>query len=172
MFFPELEQEVSWFTGVWSSRYTRYAGIFSPLILELTANEEHDFFTAQPVKDADVFLLRCIMHNWGTALCIKILRLLREAAIVGKTRLIVVEQIVQYACKSSGAISDGIELPVVSPTPEFLLPNVSIKHEHRDLKFSQKSIAWQSELSELFDGHAVRFSLPAELVLTFYAHVV
>ena len=34
----------------------------------------HDFFTIQPVKDADVYLFRWIFHNWSDGYCIKILR--------------------------------------------------------------------------------------------------
>lgn len=34
----------------------------------------HDFFTEQPVKDADVYLFRWIFHNWSDGYCIKILR--------------------------------------------------------------------------------------------------
>ena len=34
----------------------------------------HDFFTEQPVKDADVYLFRWILHNWSDEYCIKILR--------------------------------------------------------------------------------------------------
>ncbi|KAI0968466.1 S-adenosyl-L-methionine-dependent methyltransferase [Xylaria arbuscula] len=35
---------------------------------------EHDFFTCQPVKGADVYLLRWIMHDWSDKYCIKILQ--------------------------------------------------------------------------------------------------
>ena len=34
----------------------------------------HDFFTEQPVKDADVYLFRWIFHNWSDGYCINILR--------------------------------------------------------------------------------------------------
>ncbi|RYP77927.1 hypothetical protein DL769_003300 [Monosporascus sp. CRB-8-3] len=35
---------------------------------------EHDFLTAQPVKGADVYLLRWILHDWSDKYCVKILR--------------------------------------------------------------------------------------------------
>ncbi|CAG8956540.1 hypothetical protein HYFRA_00003929 [Hymenoscyphus fraxineus] len=35
---------------------------------------EHDFFTAQPLKDVDVVLIRYIFHNWSDEYCIRILR--------------------------------------------------------------------------------------------------
>lgn len=63
------------------------------------------------------------MHDWSASYGIKILRHLREAAVVGKTKLVLIDQVVQYACKSSGVSSD-IKLPVVPPVPEFLLSNV------------------------------------------------
>lgn len=36
----------------------------------------HDFFEPQPVKDADVYLIRWCMHNWSDKYAIKILRAL------------------------------------------------------------------------------------------------
>lgn len=85
----------------------------------------HDFFAAQSVKDADVFLLRLVLHDWGTSSAVKILRQLREAAVVGKTKLVLIEQVVKYACKSLDVPGD-IKLPTASPVPEFLLPNARI----------------------------------------------
>ncbi|KAL8849901.1 MAG: hypothetical protein Q9221_005167 [Calogaya cf. arnoldii] len=38
--------------------------------------QEHDFFTEQPVKNADVYLMRWILHDWSDGYCIKILRAL------------------------------------------------------------------------------------------------
>lgn len=35
---------------------------------------EHDFLTAQPVRGADVYLLRWILHDWSDKYCVKILR--------------------------------------------------------------------------------------------------
>lgn len=34
----------------------------------------HDFFTEQPVKNADVYIFRWILHNWSDARSVKILR--------------------------------------------------------------------------------------------------
>ena len=39
----------------------------------------HDFFTEQPVKDADVFFIRYTLHDWSDAYCVKILRSLIPA---------------------------------------------------------------------------------------------
>jgi len=57
-----------------------------------------DFFTPQPVKDADIFLLRHILHDWSNSRAIEILKRLREAAVPGKTRMVVIDVIIQYAC--------------------------------------------------------------------------
>ena len=58
----------------------------------------HDFFTPQPVKDADIFLLRYILHDWPNLRAIEILKRLREAAVPGKTRVVVIDGVAQYAC--------------------------------------------------------------------------
>jgi hypothetical protein len=34
----------------------------------------HDFLTPQPVKDADIYLLRWILHDWSDKYCIRILQ--------------------------------------------------------------------------------------------------
>ncbi|CCM04641.1 uncharacterized protein FIBRA_06825 [Fibroporia radiculosa] len=39
----------------------------------------HDFFTEQPIKGADIYLLRYILHDWPDKDCITILKLLRDA---------------------------------------------------------------------------------------------
>jgi hypothetical protein len=44
--------------------------------LELTA---HDMFTAQSIKDADVYLLRYVLHDWPDKYCVKILQQLVPA---------------------------------------------------------------------------------------------
>ncbi|KUJ07238.1 S-adenosyl-L-methionine-dependent methyltransferase [Mollisia scopiformis] len=51
---------------------------------------EHDFFTPQPVKGADVYFLRWIFHNWSDKYCIDILRNLVPALQKG-ARIIVNE---------------------------------------------------------------------------------
>ncbi|MCJ1379615.1 hypothetical protein MMC17_002717 [Xylographa soralifera] len=50
----------------------------------------HDFFTEQPVKNADVYYFRWIFHNWSDKYCIKILRKLVPALKHG-ARIIVNE---------------------------------------------------------------------------------
>ncbi|KAI0318584.1 S-adenosyl-L-methionine-dependent methyltransferase [Amylostereum chailletii] len=81
----------------------------------------HDFFTAEPVKNADVFLLRMILHDWSDKYCVKILRNLRDAAMPS-TRLLIVDSLIGYAC-ADDSIKDipGALLP--SP-PAPLLSNL------------------------------------------------
>lgn len=84
--------------------------------------QAHDFFTSQPVKNADVFLIRMILHDWPNAECVTILRHLREAA-KPSTQLVIVDNIMAYACKDA-IISD---IPGAADTPhpqEPLLPNM------------------------------------------------
>lgn len=53
----------------------------------------HNFFEEQPVKDADVFFLRWVLHDWSDAEAIKILRALVPALRVG-SHIIIQEFIV------------------------------------------------------------------------------
>lgn len=52
----------------------------------------HDFFTEQPVKDADVYLLRWILHNWPDAYAVNIIRNLIPALKRG-ARILVVDRV-------------------------------------------------------------------------------
>jgi len=40
---------------------------------------KHDFFTEQPVKDADVYFFRCTLHNWPDEFVVKALKALIPA---------------------------------------------------------------------------------------------
>ena len=48
----------------------------------------HDFFTQQPVKNADVYLIRWCLHNWSDEYSIKILRALIPALKPGARVLV------------------------------------------------------------------------------------
>ncbi|KAL8836049.1 MAG: hypothetical protein Q9170_003062 [Blastenia crenularia] len=52
----------------------------------------HDFFTEQPVKDADVFILKFILHDWSDKYAAMILQALVPALRDG-TKVVVLEQI-------------------------------------------------------------------------------
>ncbi|KAH7103685.1 O-methyltransferase [Auriculariales sp. MPI-PUGE-AT-0066] len=88
--------------------------------------EAHDFFSPQPRKDVDIFIMRSIIHDWADEYCNTILKHLRAAASA-KTRLIVIEQIVPYAC--AGAPIDtshikGAAEVALPPPPAPLIANM------------------------------------------------
>ncbi|KIK65190.1 hypothetical protein GYMLUDRAFT_220458 [Collybiopsis luxurians FD-317 M1] len=83
----------------------------------------HDFLGPQPVKDADVFLLRLILHNHPDNVVLKILKHLREAA-QNSTVLIIMDCIVPFACKEDSGISISNSNAKDAPHP--LLPNYGL----------------------------------------------
>ncbi|KAL8830046.1 MAG: hypothetical protein Q9191_001663 [Dirinaria sp. TL-2023a] len=66
---------------------------------------EHDFFKAQPVIHADVYLLRFILHNWSNAYAVRILRALVPALKDG-ARVLVMDQVIP----DPNAISKSFDL--------------------------------------------------------------
>lgn len=52
----------------------------------------HDFFAEQPVRGADVYLFRWILHDWSAKYCVKILKALRPA-LKKKTRVVLMDAI-------------------------------------------------------------------------------
>ena len=84
-----------------------------------------DFFDKQPALPGtpDVFILRQIVHDWSDKYVIKLLKNLRSVATT-KTKLLVIDTIIEYACKipkSSTLSVKGLETPI---PPEPLLPNL------------------------------------------------
>jgi len=69
----------------------------------------HDFFTVQPIRDAAVFLLRVILHDWPDAYARKILLLLREAS-APDTKLLIADFVLPLACADDVNTSDGEDL--------------------------------------------------------------
>lgn len=57
----------------------------------------HDFFTEQPVKNADIFYLRWVLHDWSDKYCIKILRSLIPAFKPG-VKLVLSERCLEPPC--------------------------------------------------------------------------
>ncbi|KAK0450342.1 S-adenosyl-L-methionine-dependent methyltransferase [Desarmillaria tabescens] len=80
----------------------------------------HDFFEPQPIKAADVYLMRWIMHDWNDSMCISILKHLRDAAGPG-TKLLIVDALMSYACQDSFAC--GIPGATKPLPPKPLLEN-------------------------------------------------
>lgn len=56
----------------------------------------HDFFTPNPVKDADVFLFRLVLHDWPDDDAVRILRRVTPS-MTPKTRLVVCDVVVPPA---------------------------------------------------------------------------
>jgi len=61
---------------------------------------EHDFFTPQPVKDADVYLLRMIIHDWADADAVRILKELTKVMKEG-SRIVIMDMVLPTPGTSS-----------------------------------------------------------------------
>jgi O-methyltransferase domain len=93
----------------------------------------HDFFTTQPIKNAAVFFLRVIMHDWPDSRARMILLKLREAA-TEQTKLVLADFVLPLACADdvgSGTaggedaeVLDGVEGAESILAPEPLLANL------------------------------------------------
>ncbi len=59
----------------------------------------HDFFTEQPVKEADVYFFRFILHNWSDKYCIEILKNLLPAMKDG-SRVVIYEFLLPEAAST------------------------------------------------------------------------
>ncbi|KAI1416455.1 putative O-methyltransferase [Hypoxylon sp. FL1857] len=67
------------------------SGVSGGDVFEATA---HDFFTPQPVKDAQAYYLHSVLHDWGDEDCIRILQQLQPVMKPGYSRLLINEIIV------------------------------------------------------------------------------
>ncbi|KAF8989681.1 O-methyltransferase [Cyathus striatus] len=89
-------------------------------IVTLMEYKAHDFFTTQPVKGAAIYLLRMILHDYGKKKAVSILRHLRDAACKD-SQLLLVEQIVPYACREDISTAIGKDISgaqqLVPPAP-------------------------------------------------------
>ncbi|KAF8965428.1 hypothetical protein BDZ97DRAFT_781639 [Flammula alnicola] len=98
-----------------------------PELLNSTAEfQVHDFFTPQPVRNAAVFLLRVVLHDWPDDFARKILLHLREAA-TPDTKLLIAEFVLPLACPDDTGSNGGLEdvegaASILPPAP--LLPNL------------------------------------------------
>lgn len=62
-------------------------------VAERISFEGHDFFTQQPLKDVDVFLLRMIIHDWPDAEAVEILRNIVNCMKAGGGKIILMDTV-------------------------------------------------------------------------------
>ncbi|KAK4052209.1 hypothetical protein OIO90_004431 [Microbotryomycetes sp. JL221] len=68
--------------------------------------QPHDFFTPQPVKNADVYLMRAIIHDWPDAEALVILKHLAAAASPN-SQLLVIEHVIQSLAPLPSSSTNG-----------------------------------------------------------------
>ncbi|KAH7874996.1 S-adenosyl-L-methionine-dependent methyltransferase [Lentinula edodes] len=91
--------------------------------------EAHDFFTPQSQKNAAVFMIKQILHDWSDEYCVKILLNLRQAA-TPSTVLLILESIMPYACHDpAGDEENSIIGAVPNEAPAPLLANYGAMNE-------------------------------------------
>ncbi|KAF7304095.1 hypothetical protein MIND_00641000 [Mycena indigotica] len=73
--------------------------------VEFQGDADHDFFQPQPVKNADIFLLRFIAHNWDDVKLAHILQKLRDAAMP-TTKLVILDKIQLFAASWEPLLSN------------------------------------------------------------------
>ncbi|TCD71006.1 hypothetical protein EIP91_000504 [Steccherinum ochraceum] len=78
-----------------------------------------DIFSEQPIKDASVFFMRMILHDWSDTKCITILKHLRAAA-QPSTKLLILEVLLAYAVPSASSDAKGLEAATTPPAPLLL----------------------------------------------------
>ncbi|KAJ7051791.1 S-adenosyl-L-methionine-dependent methyltransferase [Mycena amicta] len=116
----DLEQQIEQAKMYWETNLP------SHVQNKLVEFQVHDFFDPEPVKDANVFLLRHIAHNWADDRLVKILQNLRDAAQPDK-KLVLLDKILPVAAtEGSYAAANDIfgAKKAVAPAP--LLPNWGI----------------------------------------------
>ncbi|KAJ7070243.1 O-methyltransferase [Mycena belliarum] len=95
------------------------------LEMGLVSFQVHDFFNPQPVKHADVFMLRYIVHDWSDEYALKILKHLRDAA-QPTTILLVLERIIPFVCGEDTAYEDIPGAISAHTSPHPLLANMGV----------------------------------------------
>ena len=71
-------------------------GVLKQLNIEAQA---HDFMTPQPIKGANVYYLRNILHNWPDAICLTILTHLQAA--MAQDSVVILDEIVVRSSEST-----------------------------------------------------------------------
>lgn len=91
----------------------------------------HDFFTPQPVRNAAVYFLRVILHDWPDSFAQHILLRLREAA-ADDTKLVIADFVIPLACEDdfSSRGDNGVIGAETTLAPAPLLPNLGKASAH------------------------------------------
>ena len=71
-----------------------------------------DLFSEQPEKNASVFFMRMVLHDWSDQKCITILKHTRAAA-QPDTRLLILDTLLSYAVP----VSTAFDVPEGTPKP-------------------------------------------------------
>ncbi|TCD63172.1 hypothetical protein EIP91_005869 [Steccherinum ochraceum] len=85
----------------------------------------HDFFTDQPVKNAEVYHMRYIMHDWPDEDCVKILQAIRPA-MGPNSRILISDAVMIPTCRSS--------TETVTPAPYPLPANYGFAHRFQNMR--------------------------------------
>ncbi|KZV60229.1 O-methyltransferase [Peniophora sp. CONT] len=93
--------------------------------------QANDFFARQPQKDARVFLLSAILHDWADEPAQGILKRLREAA-APHTELVIVDSLIRYLSPDDEAPDVPGAARTLPPSP--LLPALSATQYLTDLR--------------------------------------
>ena len=91
----------------------------------LDIDTEHDFFGPQPIKNASVFFMRFITHDWPDGPAKKILKHLGDAA-QPNTKLLLMENIIPHSAPSDIDVLGAN----VSPIPYPLLQQLGRANYH------------------------------------------
>ncbi|KAK0200006.1 hypothetical protein DFS33DRAFT_1388306 [Desarmillaria ectypa] len=91
----------------------------------------HDFFTPQPIKNAAVYFLRVILHDWPDSFAQRILLRLRETA-ADDTKLVIADFVLPLACEDdfSSKGDSGVMGAETTLAPAPLLPNLGKASAH------------------------------------------
>jgi hypothetical protein len=111
------------------------------LIFDVYPGAVHDFFAPQLIRNAAVFLLRVVLHDWPDDFARRILLHLREAA-TPDTKLVIADFVLPLACQDDMGGAGGLEdidgaESMLAPSP--LLPNLgkaSVNVYYMDLTVS------------------------------------
>ena len=108
----------------------------------------NDFLKNQPIKGADIYYMRMILHDWADNYCLQILRLLREAA-APDSRLLIVDSTMSYACEDTTIAKDIPGGSGLVP-PEPLLPNWGYANILAHLINIQVLVSYITDLGQSF----------------------